>query len=336
MPVSHISGYRRDCTTLPADAPTYSRQVSITEGVVSRFREWDLAGLTLFQTDAAIAGGQSGGALVNTDGDVIGISTWGFSEAGFSVATSVADVAPIVEWLIREGEVLAWSETLRSPGLGEFEFEVELVNRWDNRAFTFVGEVGSTVEVSIEGESDGVLRVSSALGEHLLADDSYSGVESGTVEVLTEGVHFLEVWTFLDELGFDEPHTYTVRSSSRLQILEDPDDGQHLSVGDIYRGVIDYFSDIDWYTIDLDEGDTVIIWTDVIATDTAVFVDFYPGAAIDDIAYDDDSGSTLFGESLNAELVYTAPASGKFIIAVQGLAGSSGGSYFLGIDTLSG
>ena len=59
-------------------------QVSITEGTVSRFREWDLAGLTLLQTDAAIAGGQSGGALVNTEGEVVGISTWGFSEAGFS------------------------------------------------------------------------------------------------------------------------------------------------------------------------------------------------------------------------------------------------------------
>ena len=90
-------------------------QVSITEGIVSRFREWDLAGLTLFQTDAAIAGGQSGGALVNTGGDVIGISTWGFSEAGFSVATSAADAALIVESLIQEEAVLGWSETRRSP-----------------------------------------------------------------------------------------------------------------------------------------------------------------------------------------------------------------------------
>ena len=49
----------------PAETDLFP-QASITEGIVSRFREWDLAGLTLFQTDAAIAGGQSGGALVNT------------------------------------------------------------------------------------------------------------------------------------------------------------------------------------------------------------------------------------------------------------------------------
>ena len=155
----------------PAETDVFP-QVSITEGIVSRFREWDLAGLTLFQTDAAIAGGQSGGALVNTDGDVIGISTWGFSEAGFSVATSAADAAPIVEWLIQEEAALAWNQSLRSPGAGEFEFDVEMVNRWDNRVFTFVADVGSTVEVSIDGTADGVLRVSSPSGVHLVADDS--------------------------------------------------------------------------------------------------------------------------------------------------------------------
>ena len=155
------------------------------------------------------------------------------------------------------------------------------------------------------------------------------------MEVLDDGVHYLEVWTLIDEVPFDGPVTYSVASSSRLQVFEDPDDGQHLVVGDIVGAVIDYFSDIDWYTIDLEEGDTVVIWTDAIATDTAVFVD-YPGATIDEIAHDDDSGTTLFGESFNAELVYTAPATGRFTVAVQGLIGSSGSSYFLGIEPFEG
>ena len=318
----------------PAETDLYP-QASITEGIVSRFREWDLAGLTLFQTDAAIAGGQSGGALVNTDGEVIGISTWGFSEAGFSVATSAADAAPIVDWLIEEEAALWWNQSLREPGAGDFEFEVKMVNRWDNRVFTFVGEIGSTVDVLIDGTADGVFSITSPWGVDLLVDDSYSGVEAGTVEMVTDGVHYLEVWTLLDELPFGRPTSYTVVSSSRLQPFEDPDDGQHLVVGDIFGGVIDYFSDIDWYTIDLVEGETVVIWTDAIATDTAVFVD-YPGATIGEIAHDDDSGSTLFGGSLNAELVYTAPATGQYIVAVQGLDGSTGGSYFLGIDPLEG
>jgi len=318
----------------PAETDLYP-QASITEGIVSRFREWDLAGLTLFQTDAAIAGGQSGGALVNTDGKVIGISIWGFSEAGFSVATSAADAAPIVDWLIEEEAALWWNQSLREPGAGDFEFEIEMVNRWDNRVFTFVGEIGSTVDVLIDGTADGVFRISSPFGVHLLADDSYSGVEVGTVEILTYGVHYLDVWTLFDELPFDGPASYLVASSSRLQPFEDPDDGQHLVVGDIVGAVIDYYADIDWYTIDLEEGETVLIWTDSIATDTEVYVD-YPGATIDDIAHDDDSGSTLFGVSFNAEIVYTAPATGQYVVAVQGLVGSEGGSYFLGITPLEG
>ena len=318
----------------PAETDLFP-QVSITEGILSRFREWDLAGLTLFQTDAAIAGGQSGGALVNTHGEVIGISTWQFSEAGFSVATSAADAAPIVDWLIEEEAALWWNQSLREPGAGDFEFEIEMVNRWDNRVFTFVGEIGSTVDVLIDGTADGVFRISSPFGVHLLADDSYSGVEVGTVEILTYGVHYLDVWTLFDELPFDGPASYTVASSSRLQPFEDPDDGQHLVVGDIVAAVIDYFSDIDWYTIDLEEGETVLIWTDSIATDTEVYVD-YPGATIDDIAHDDDSGSTLFGVSFNAEIVYTAPATGEYIVAVQGLGDMTGGSYFLGITPLEG
>ena len=44
----------------PAEAESYP-QVSITRGILSRLREWEQLGMTYFQTDAAITGGQSGG-----------------------------------------------------------------------------------------------------------------------------------------------------------------------------------------------------------------------------------------------------------------------------------
>ena len=113
--------------------------------------------------------------------------------------------------------------------------------------------------------------------------------------------------------------------------FNDPDDGQHLAVGDLVAGVIDYYGDVDWYTITLDQGDTVAIWTDSIATDTIVFLDF-PEADISTIVYDDDSGSSPFGMSVNAELIYTAPATGRFIIAIANSGGGGGGGYYLGVD----
>ena len=78
----------------PAEVDLFP-QPSITRGILSRFREWERLGMTYFQTDAAIAGGQSGGALVNSKGEVIGISGFTFSEAGFGLAASSADIAPI-------------------------------------------------------------------------------------------------------------------------------------------------------------------------------------------------------------------------------------------------
>ncbi len=309
----------------PAETDLFP-QVSITEGIISRFREWDLAGMTLIQTDAAIAGGQSGGALVNSSGEVIGISTWSFSEAGFSVATSAADDAPIIESLIDQEAAIAWHQSVGLPGAGNFESAVELVNRWDSRAFTFIGEAGSTVEVAINGAADGVFAISGPQGILLEANDSDSGIESGSVEILTGGIHFVQVSTALDG-----PAAFAVSSSSRLQEFDDPDDGQHLAVGDVVAGVIDYYGDVDWYTITLDQGDTVAIWTDSIATDTIVFVDF-PEADISTIVYDDDSGSSPFGMSVNAELIYTAPATGRFIIAIANSGGGGGAGYYLGVD----
>ena len=75
-------------------------QPSITRGILSRFREWDRLGMTYLQTDTAIAAGQSGGGLVNSRGEVVGISTF-FNEAGFVLATSAADDVPIIRGIIR-------------------------------------------------------------------------------------------------------------------------------------------------------------------------------------------------------------------------------------------
>ena len=85
----------------PAEYERYP-VATITQGILSRFREWE-NNITLLQTDASIARGQSGGALVDSLGKVVGISTFSYSEALFGLAISSSDIIPIVAELIQPG-----------------------------------------------------------------------------------------------------------------------------------------------------------------------------------------------------------------------------------------
>lgn len=86
---------------------------TVTMGIVSALGRTQISETNLFesfiQTDAAINQGNSGGALVNTNGDLVGINssiftrTGDFSGIGFAIPSALAK--PIMEQLIATGEV---------------------------------------------------------------------------------------------------------------------------------------------------------------------------------------------------------------------------------------
>ncbi len=307
----------------PAEVDLFP-QPTITRGILSRFREWERLGMTYFQTDAAIAGGQSGGALVNSRGEVVGISTFSFSEAGFGLAASSADIMPIAERLI-QGEFTSGLGDRRLPvGRGSFEIDLDLRNYWDTRSFVLDATGGTILEVGIEGPGDGWFHVSDPFGLILEVDDGYTGVERGAVELLTSGVHFLQV-----EMASGDSSSFDVSSNVRLMPLNDPDDGRTVAVGETVAGSLDHFSDWDWYSISLKEGETVRISTDSINVDTVVYVDF-PQSRNNQVVSDDDSGGGLYG--INSELVYRAPHTGEYFIAVTEAVGNSFGGYYLSVE----
>ena len=308
----------------PAEVDLFP-QPTVTRGILSRFREWERVGMTYFQTDAAIAGGQSGGALVNSRGEVVGISTFSFSEAGFGLAASSADIMPIAERLI-QGEFTSGLGDRRLPvGRGSFEVDFDLRNYWDTRAFVLDATAGTILEVGIEGSGDGWFHVSDPIGPILEVNDGYSGVEHGAVELLTGGVHFLQV-----EMASGESSGFDLSSSVRLKPLNDPDDGRTVEVGETVAGSLDHFSDWDWYSIRLKEGETVRISTDSINVDTVMYLDF-PKSRNNQVVSDDDSGGGLFG--LNSELVYRAPHTGEYFIAVTEAEGNGFGGYYLSVES---
>ena len=297
---------------------------TITRGILSRLREWERLGMTYFQTDAAIAGGQSGGALVNSMGEVVGISTFSFSEAGFALAASGADIMPIVKKLA-QGEFTSELGDRRLPvGRGNFQVDLNLRNYWDTRAFVLEATAGTILEVELGGSGDGWFHVSDPFGPILEVDDGYAGVEKGAVELLTSGIHFLQV-----EMASGDTSGFELTANVRLKTLSDPDDGTTIEVGETVTGSLDHLSDWDWYAIDLKEGETVRISTDSLNVDTVIYVDF-PNSRNNQVVSDDDSGGGLSG--INSELVYRAPHTGEYFIAITDAVGSSVGGYYLAVE----
>ncbi len=84
---------------------------SVTHGIVSALnRKLDVDGSTynLIQTDAAINSGNSGGALVNTKGEVIGINSVKVASdgvEGLGFAIPIDDVKDVIQDLIKSGYV---------------------------------------------------------------------------------------------------------------------------------------------------------------------------------------------------------------------------------------
>ena len=94
-PVDLRKGDRLFLVGYPGEANTEDLEPTIADGILSRTRTSKDFDLHYLQTDASIGGGQSGGALVDVDGAVVGISSLRFAE-NFALALSGADAQAAV------------------------------------------------------------------------------------------------------------------------------------------------------------------------------------------------------------------------------------------------
>lgn len=338
-------------------------QPSITKGILNRFRQWDTYELTLLQTDAAMVGGQSGGALVNSRGQVVGISTWIFGNAGilfglggeFAVASSASDIAAIIDGLIRV-------DTLRESGSfrrvstlgGEFEFEMD---PHFSEAFTFTGTAGSQITVTLSGAAGGSISISNSLGVLAETDQPSTGEMTLSFEVPDDGTYFVVAEGGWNATGDDD---FDLVSSVPLQPYEDPDDdadylgvgGWNVDPGTVFDlvisggggvggwnvgsrtttfGLFDYYSDSDEYIIVLNAGEVYSVSTESILADTELII----ASPEDEAFFDDDSGPVgILGSSSNARIEFTAPTSGEYFVWVFEVSNASGSGYALTVERL--
>ncbi len=298
-------------------------QPAISQGILSRIREWVPNEMTYLQTSADIDFGQSGGVLVSQSGDVIGISGYGLGEA-FALAASANDFPARLEGIIDGDDVDGLGDrTLRMEG-GLLEYEVELDTIWDQKMFIVNEPKGTEIEIEVTSDNDAVLWLTDLAGELLLEVDSgFSGTESAFARTEYEEPHFFTLGQYSEF-----PGTFNITSSHNLIPFEDPDDGTSISVGDTIAGSLDYPGDYDWFELHLDAGETVRIAVDSLLIDPYLDVDFLE-AFQDEVVSDDDSGGGIFG--INAALTYEAPQTGDYFLVVSGAYDAYSGGYYISV-----
>ncbi len=289
----------------PGEVEAYPK-TTMTRGILSRLREWESVGITFFQTDAAITGGQSGGALVSDMGEVIGISGFSFRKE-FGLAASSADLLPRVRHLIAG----------RDPsGLGERQFDMEggslqfrLTPRNYGDAYIINEPPGTAIEIEFSGGNDVRFQIVDSYG------NTHAEAETNSYSFVTRnyGPLFLIPYRISEEV--------TLAASHRLVQFDDPDRDKEIRVGQILHGNIDFPNDVDYYYLDLARNETVEIVVRSILADARLDMWGYQGDALEVRVRDERSGGGLFG--LDPRIVFQAPHTGEYVLAVTNVHPSS-------------
>lgn len=317
-----------------------SPEPAISRGILSRVREQERWDLTFLQTDASIGGGQSGGALVDATGRVVGVSGLIFAE-NFALALQMSDVrASVDDILDGDGDRL---RTWPTESDGSSTIDVLAGHRQMPTVLAVPGaDEERAVDVDVDGpesfllvhSSDGLeLGVSANFVRYTdqLADDlaGVPGLEGAdinsfaprgpgivtergpnqyTVNVPAKG---LVVLTLFSEAVDDVPTTIT--TSVPVRELPQPLSPREVSVGDSIDASLDALEPFDNYRVRLDEGQRVRIYAGSPAADLIVAVRA-PSQGWHEATISDDSDGGLYG--LDAELTYTAPETGFYDIEV--------------------
>ena len=288
---------------------------TLTEGIVSRRRNVALGDYPFLQVDATIAPGQSGGAMVNGRGELVGISGLEFGEGEFGLVFASDPLWPRIDELLATG----------SPGLpdGPAEFEISgEVGPLTNFGFTVEVEEDGGLDMLVTAQTDvwvdvqtlGGITVSQidaaadpfggiASGENLYVDELVEGGEE-IISNIPPGTYQVVIGTFAEFAD-----SVSVSSGNAMRLFEDPEEGQELPLNQIVEGDFNWNRDTDTWLLTLEAGETVTVTADGIA-DTVVVI--RQGDEV--ITNSDDEGLGLFGTG--SEATFTAETAGTYSVEI--------------------
>lgn len=298
---------------------------TITRGLISRLREWDAIDMTYFQSDATIAGGQSGGVLVSEMGDVIGISGFHFSDGEFALVASAIDALPRIQNLIVGEDVSGLGEWQMPTDSEKSAATVILPDAWSEEMFIVNPTEGNKLEIELTGDPTGFFILSDLFSNiHAEPDGGTTSTQYSETTAEYTGPYFIRV-----AQNANTRHVFTLRSNHPLTRYKDRDDKHpNLARGAVVEGAINYPEDVDFYHTFLKADEEINIKADSVVVDPFIIV--VPQDAIlseETAVADDDSGGGVFGFS--AELTYRAPHTGFYTIIIGSANQNSIGGYIL-------
>jgi hypothetical protein len=286
--------------------------------VISARRQSVLGDLPYIQTDASLNAGNSGGALVNPNGELVGMPTWILNE-GAAVGLAIEADA-----IFRVAKEIISSPTGHEP-LGPSEgrrLSGTISDLYDAAGYRVWLEADDHFEASLRSESDVALSLADPFGYQVaLADEiDTGGTEDIACDVLFPGPHTLSV------VPYDYDISFRITASHELRPFVDGEDGESLAPGDSFIGELQFAGDEDTLLLDLKKGKTIRVTLRSWDFDAYLIILAPTDPTLD--REDDDSGWGLLGT--DAEIEYTAREQGTYEIVISYTPLEYGGEYLLG------
>lgn len=268
---------------------------TVDVGKVREFSDWEFTGVGWFTIEAPAIGGQSGGAIVDQYGRLVGVSTFGSTSSLTSIA--VDDVLQGVDRLV-SASLLRGLEPRELPHNGaKRTIEVDLAGPWDQQLLLGWFLPDSEVTVDWTG-GDGRLSAATIGGDVL-------GTARGSLTFVT-GFAFPVVVT----AESDRAAGGVVESSLPLIPYMDPDHGRMLATAGTSFGVYEVGGDRDFFYVHLRAGELVSITVESAARTHLTIYSPDGGLTVEDR----DMAGFIEGK---AAVSFTAGETGRFVVALE-------------------